>query len=95
MRRVVWNVAAALLFRPFITPVFRKWRIMVLRMFGAPIVKNGLMKFFGMDDEERKAIGQRGYDLVCEKFTWDASAKKMIEVYEWLLGKSEKPDIVY
>ena len=58
-------------------------------------VKNGLMKFFGMDDEERKAIGQRGYDLVCEKFTWDASAKKMLEVYEWLLGKSEKPDFVY
>ena len=58
-------------------------------------VKNGLMKFFGMDDEERKAIGQRGYDLVSEKFTWDASAKKMIEVYEWLLGKSEKTDFVY
>lgn len=58
-------------------------------------VKNGLMKFFGMDDEERKAIGQRGYDLVSEKFTWDASAKKMVEVYEWLLGKREKPDFVY
>lgn len=58
-------------------------------------VKNGLMNFFGMDDEKRKAIGRRGYDLVCEKFTWDASARKMIEVYEWLLGKSEKPDFVY
>jgi len=58
-------------------------------------VKNGLMKFFGMDDEERKAIGQRGYDLVSEKFTWDASAKKMLEVYEWLLGKRKKPDFVY
>lgn len=58
-------------------------------------VKNGLMKFFGMDDEERKAIGQRGYDLVSEEFTWDASAKKMIEVYEWLLGKRGKPDFVY
>lgn len=58
-------------------------------------VKNGLMKFFGMDDKERKVIGQRGYDLVSEKFTWNASTKKMIEVYEWLLGKSEKPDFVY
>lgn len=58
-------------------------------------VKNGLMKFFGMDDEEHKGIGQRGYDLVSEKFTWDVSAKKMLEVYEWLLGKSEKPDFVY
>lgn len=58
-------------------------------------VKNGLMNFFEMDDDSRKAIGQKGYDLVCEKFTWDASAKKMIEVYEWLLGRSEKPDFVY
>lgn len=58
-------------------------------------VKNGLMTFFGMDDEKRKVIGQRGYDLVCEKFTWDASAKKMIEAYEWLLGKRKKPDFVY
>lgn len=24
---MVWNVTAALLFRPFITPVFRKWRL--------------------------------------------------------------------
>ena len=27
IKRVVWNIAAAFLFRPFITPVFRKWRI--------------------------------------------------------------------
>ena len=29
LKRVVWNVTAALLFRPFITPVFRKWRILL------------------------------------------------------------------
>ena len=27
LKRVVWNVTAALLFRPFITPVFRKWQL--------------------------------------------------------------------
>lgn len=37
LRRVAWNVTAAVLFRPFITPVFRKWRIAVLRLFGARI----------------------------------------------------------
>ena len=37
LKRVVWNVAAAVLFRPFITPVFRKWRIGLLRLFGAQI----------------------------------------------------------
>lgn len=37
IKRVAWNVTAALLFRPFITPVFRKWRIALLRWFGAKI----------------------------------------------------------
>ena len=37
IKRVVWNIAAAFLFRPFITPVFRKWRIALLRLFGAKV----------------------------------------------------------
>lgn len=37
IKRVVWNIVAAFLFRPFITPVFRKWRIALLRMFGAKV----------------------------------------------------------
>lgn len=40
LKRAIWNVAAAVLFRPFITPLFRKWRILVLRMFGAQIEWN-------------------------------------------------------
>ena len=36
-KRVVWNITAAFLFRPFITPLFRKWRIALLRMFGAKV----------------------------------------------------------
>ncbi|MGN0028355.1 MAG: hypothetical protein ACI35Q_01265 [Marinilabiliaceae bacterium] len=35
VRRVVWNVASAVLFRPFITPLFAKWRIAILKLFGA------------------------------------------------------------
>lgn len=37
LKRVVWNVTSALLFRPFITPVFRKWRLQLLRMFVAEV----------------------------------------------------------
>ena len=58
-------------------------------------VEEGLKTFLGMSDEEKKAMGMRGYDLVRENFTWDVSAKKMIEVYEWLLGKGKKPDFVF
>ena len=37
IKRVVWNITAAFLFRPLITPVFRKWRIALLRLFGAKV----------------------------------------------------------
>lgn len=37
LKGVVWNVTAALLFRPFITPLFRKWRLMLSRLFGAEV----------------------------------------------------------
>lgn len=37
LRRVVWNVASAVLFRPFVTPLFAKWRIAILKLFGAEV----------------------------------------------------------
>lgn len=40
LKRVLWNVTQAVLFRPFITKVFRPWRIMLLRLFGARIDKS-------------------------------------------------------
>lgn len=35
--RAIWNVVAAVLFRPFVTALFRKWRIALLKLFGARI----------------------------------------------------------
>ena len=37
MGRVVWSVVYLLLFRPFVPRIFRKWRVLVLRLFGAKI----------------------------------------------------------
>ena len=39
LKRLVWNIFYYLLFRPFGTPVFRKWRVFILRLFGAKIGK--------------------------------------------------------
>lgn len=58
-------------------------------------VQAGLTTFLKLADEERKVMGLCGYQLVAKDFTWDVSARKMIEVYEWLLGKIDKPDFVY
>lgn len=35
--RTIWNIVALFLFRPFVTGLFRRWRIMILRLFGAHI----------------------------------------------------------
>ena len=40
MYRVLWNITYTLCFRPFPTPLFRIWRITLLRLFGAKI-ENG------------------------------------------------------
>lgn len=37
IRRAIWNVACALLFRPFPTSVFWPWRWCLLRIFGAKV----------------------------------------------------------
>ena len=37
IKRAIWNVCCVFLFRPFVTGLFRKWRIFVLRMFGAQL----------------------------------------------------------
>ncbi|MCD8235729.1 MAG: glycosyltransferase [Prevotellaceae bacterium] len=58
-------------------------------------VKEGIQKLFSMTDTERKSIGQRGYELVQKQFTWDESAKKINEVYEWLMRRRTKPEFVY
>jgi putative colanic acid biosynthesis acetyltransferase WcaF len=35
--RIIWNVSYWILFRPFGLPIFRKWRNLILRSFGARI----------------------------------------------------------
>lgn len=37
LQRLVWDVSYYILFRPFGLPIFKGWRNMVLRLFGARI----------------------------------------------------------
>lgn len=45
--------------------------------------------------DELYAMGVRGKNLMKDKYSIEAVAKQMKEVYEWLLGRSEKPDFVH
>lgn len=58
-------------------------------------VVRGLIKLFQMSNEERLAMGVRGRQLVEKQFTWEASAKKMMALYNWLCGHQEKPHFVH
>jgi poly(glycerol-phosphate) alpha-glucosyltransferase len=58
-------------------------------------IKEGIIKLFALSENELKSMGENGYLLVKNCFTWDASAKKMIQLYQWILGQGEKPEFVY
>lgn len=58
-------------------------------------VVEGLQKLFDLSDIELKVMGAKGRKLVEDNFTWEESAKKMILLYEWLIGKKEKPNFVF
>lgn len=45
--------------------------------------------------EELVAMGKRGRLLMEQSYSIEAIAKKMIELYEWLVYKKQKPDFVY
>lgn len=37
VKRALWNVVSAFLYRPFVTGLFRPWRLLVLKAFGAKV----------------------------------------------------------
>ncbi|WP_336799859.1 glycosyltransferase [Kaistia sp. MMO-174] len=54
----------------------------------------GLRQLFALSDDERRAIGARGAELVAQRFSWSGAARDMEAVYRWVLGRGERPDTV-
>lgn len=54
----------------------------------------GLEELVGMSEDQRKAMGMRGRKLVEERYTWGPIAEQMVQVYEWVLGRGQKPGCV-
>ena len=57
------------------------------------IVK-GLMHLSGMTAAERQSMGERGFQLVRERFSWTNIAEDTKRVYEWILGGGSPPACV-
>ncbi len=60
----------------------------------APLVET-LKKALQISETKRLQMGQNGRQLVERKYSIDAVAIKMIELYRWVLGDREKPEFVF
>lgn len=61
---------------------------------GVPSLTATLKVATSMDVSALRAMGQRGANLMAEKYSWDRVAISMAAFYRWLLGRGPKPDCV-
>ncbi len=53
-----------------------------------------LRRFFSLTNAEREAMGMNGRRLVEKRFQWQRIGETMTEVYDWVLGRSPRPECV-
>lgn len=58
-------------------------------------ITNAVKDALNATDKELLTMGQNGRRLMEEKYSIEAIAEKMKDLYEWILGNSDKPDFVY
>lgn len=85
---------------PVITTIGTPWE--ELNIFNAgwwidigvgPLVE-ALENALNLSDEVRQIIGKNGRKLVEERYSIEAVAQQMIELYQWILNEKEKPEFV-
>ena len=54
----------------------------------------GMIRMIDSSESELKVMGEKGLNLVKEKFTWPTIAAQMGELYRWVQGKGDKPDFI-
>jgi poly(glycerol-phosphate) alpha-glucosyltransferase len=57
-------------------------------------LKTGLTEMLHMGDNERREMGKKGRDLVMGQYTWEIITDRLIEVYQWMSGRTEMPSCV-
>ena len=62
--------------------------------FGVDPLVDALRHVICLTDEERRRMGTNGRNWMVRDFSWHGIGTKMKMAYEWLSGKSERPDWV-
>jgi poly(glycerol-phosphate) alpha-glucosyltransferase len=57
-------------------------------------IRSGLLQLMQLSKPERQEMGRRGRELVERSYTWPVQTRKMLEVYEWVAGRGERPGFV-
>jgi len=60
----------------------------------AAAIADGLRDAVSRPAAELRAMGDKGRHLVTRKYTWSHIAPQTVELYEWLLGRRERPGCV-
>ncbi len=82
---------------PVITTRGAPWRILDENRcgwwteIGAESLAEALRKATALTDEERRAMGFRGRQLVADRYAWSRVAEQMQGVYSWVLGDAPRP----
>lgn len=58
----------------------------------AKALETQLRALMEMDEDARRAMGARGYDLVAQSYTWQKVAAKLEAVYRWCANDGPAPD---
>ncbi len=61
---------------------------------GPDEIAEGLKQVIEMSDDDRRAMGNRGRNLVETKFSWPRIGEQMRSVYEWVLGGGQLPEVI-
>ena len=61
---------------------------------GPEEIAAGLKQVIEMSDDDRRAMGNRGRNLVETKFSWSRIGEQMCSVYEWVLGGGALPEVI-
>ncbi len=86
---------------PVITTTGTPWKILKENNAGwwIDLSEENLEKTLGeamqKPRQSLEEMGNRGYHIIKEQFSWDEIAHKMKSVYQWLVGEGNKPSWVY
>ena len=61
---------------------------------GPEEIAAGLRQVIEMSDDDRRAMGNRGRNLVETKFSWSRIGEQMCSVYEWVIGGGPLPEVI-